>query len=245
MDVLVLGGTGRARRLAQELVDRRIDVVTSLAGVTASRSPVPGAVRVGGFGGVEGLSAFLRENRVRAVVDATHPFAGTMSDHAARAAAQVGLPLLRLKAPSWRGLDDARNWTWVAGHQDAAQAAREAGGRVLLTVGRQPVPHYLAALADRSVIARCIDAPDVRLPLSWTVLRDRGPFGLEAERALLAGVDVLVSKDSGGSEPDPKLVAAGELGTAVVMISRPPAPAYGEEVPEVAEALDRLVAAIV
>lgn len=218
--------------------------MTSMAGVTASRRPVPGAVRVGGFGGVDGLRVFLRSNGVRAVVDATHPFARTMSDHAARAAEEAGVPLLRLTAPSWRELDGAGRWRWAAGHEQAAQEARRAGGRVLLTVGRQPVAHYLAALADRSVIARCIEAPDLRLPLSWTVLRDRGPFELEAERALLSGVDVLVSKDSGGTRPDPKLVAAGELGTTVVMVSRPPTPGYGDEAATVQEAVARVLAIV-
>lgn len=244
MDVLVLGGTGLARRLAQALVDRRIDVVTSLAGVTASRRPVPGASRIGGFGGVDGLADYLRSSGVRAVVDASHPFAATISDHAALAAERADVPLLRLAAPSWREMPGSTAWTWVDGHEAAARAAREVGGRVLLTVGRQPVPHYLASLADRSVIARCIDAPDVRLPLSWTVLRARGPFDLESERALMAGVDVLVSKDSGGTELDPKLVAAAELGTAVVMVSRPPAPAYGVDVATLEDALGRLDAVL-
>lgn len=229
MEVLILGGTGLARRLAALLVKGGRDVTTSLAGVTARRRPLPGDVRVGGFGGVDGLTRYLQRAHPAVVVDATHPFAGSMSGHAAVACRRLGLPLLRLQPPSWGALPQSAGWTWAADHDEAARAAAEAGGRVLLTVGRQPVPHYLQALADRSVIVRCIDSPDARLPLSWTVLRDRGPFDLDGERRILSMVDVLVSKDSGGSEPDPKLVAAGELSTAVVMISRPAAPDYGGE----------------
>jgi precorrin-6A/cobalt-precorrin-6A reductase len=230
MDVLILGGTRHARALAQRMVDDGVDAVTSLAGVTSSRRPLPGATRVGGFGGVDGLVDFLRENRVKALVNATHPFAGSMTAHAALAAAHLGLPLLRLQAPSWRALPESGEWTWVADHDEAARAAAAVPGTVLLTVGRQPVPRYLAPLAERTVIARCIDAPDGPPPARWTVLRDRGPFTLESERTLLTRVDAMVSKDSGGSGPDPKLVAARESGVAVVMISRPSAPAYGEEV---------------
>lgn len=229
MDVLILGGTGRARALAQHLVDDGIDAVTSLAGVTASRRPLPGPVRVGGFGGEDGLAVFLHDNGVRVLVDATHPFAGTMTAHAAGAASRLGMPLLRLQAPSWHALPQSRAWTWVADHDRAARAAAALPGAILLTVGRQPVPHYVAPLADRTVIARCIDSPEGPLPSGWTVLCDRGPFDLQGERSLLAGIGVLVSKDSGGSEPDPKLVAAGESGTAVVMIARPAAPGYGDE----------------
>lgn len=236
MDVLILGGTRRARVLARQLVDEGVDVVTSLAGVTTSRRPLPGEVRVGGFGGADGLAAFLGDHAVKALVNATHPFAATMSQHAAEAAERLGLPLARLQAPSWRALPWSTEWIWAGDHDAAAREAASLPGDILLTVGRQPVPHYLAPLADRTVTARCIDAPEGPLPAGWTVRQEKGPFTVDSERALLARFDVMVSKDAGGSRPDAKLTAARQSGTAVVMISRPPSPSYGQQVttPELA-----------
>ncbi len=240
MDVLLLGGTRLGRELAQRLVDDGVDAVTSLAGVTASRRALPGAVRVGGFGGVGGLESYLRDHEVKALVNATHPFAAAISRHAAVAAQHLGLPLIRLQAPSWRALPWSVEWTWVPDHQAAARAAASRPGSILLTVGRQPVPYYLSPLADRRVTARCIDAPDGPLPPDWTVLQEKGPFSAESEKSLLTGFDLLVSKDAGGSGPDSKLIAARTLGTAVVMISRPTSSAYGEEVATAEQARDRL-----
>ncbi len=227
VDVLIIGGTGRARALAGLLVEAGVEVLTSLAGRTVDPLPVPGPVRHGGFGGADGLRRLLADERVRLVVDATHPFAATMSEHASAACTAQQVPLLRLCAPSWRSLPESRDWTWVAGHDEAA-AACTGTGPVLLTVGRQPVPHYLV-LGPRPVTVRCVDPPAVDLPAGWRVLQARGPFSPDAERQLLYGASVLVSKDSGGSEPDPKLVVAAELGVSVVMVARPPvSPATAE-----------------
>lgn len=234
MDVLVAGGTGRGRVLAGLLVAAGIDVVSSLAGRTREPVPVPGQVRQGGFGGTAGLARLLTEERVRVVVDATHPFAATMSEHLSAACRAQQVPLLRLCAPSWRALPMAQGWTWVDDHDQAAAAAAGTG-LVVLTVGRQPVPHYLV-LGERPVIVRCVDPPEVDLPYGWQVLRARGPFTLDDERRLLAGAEVVVSKDSGGTEPDPKLVAAAEQGVAVVMVSRPAVPAATAEVATADEA---------
>lgn len=239
MAVMILGGTARGRQLAELLSARGVDVMSCLAGRTASRIPLPGRVRVGGFGGADGLALFLRDERPDLLVDATHPFAATMSWNAHQAAAATGVPLLRLAAPSWRQLPDAARWTWVANH-DAAAVAIPATGRVLLTVGRQELPRYLP-LGDRDVVARVVDPPDVALPPRWTLLRSRGPFDLASERALQAGpppVATLVTKDSGGTDPDPKLIAAAEIDARVVVIERPPAPVWEHEVATATAAAD-------
>src|SRR3954464_7318497 len=110
--VLLLGGTAEARRLAEALTADGVDVVSSLAGRTAAPVLPPGDVRIGGFGGAEGLAQWLRENPVRAVVDATHPFADTMTAHAAEAARAAGTPLLRLQRPGWRE-QPGDDWRWV------------------------------------------------------------------------------------------------------------------------------------
>ncbi|SER38744.1 cobalt-precorrin-6A reductase [Microlunatus flavus] len=219
MTVLVLGGTAEARALAAALVEAGVDVLSSLAGrVSAPALPV-GRVRVGGFGGVDGLATFLVEHRVAAVVDATHPFAATISANAAGACSATGVPLLRLARPGWSDHPDAGAWTWV---DAVAQALDVPGVRPLLTTGRQSLAEFLP-WADRRVLARVVDPPEIALPPAWRVLRSRGPYALEGERSLLREhrADLLVTKDSGGTHTAAKLDAARELEVPVVVVRRP------------------------
>jgi precorrin-6A/cobalt-precorrin-6A reductase len=236
MRVLLLGGTGEARDLAAALVAEGDDVVSSLAGrVSRPRLPV-GDVRVGGFGGVEGLRAELPGYDV--VVDATHPFAATISGSAATACAQAGVPLLRLARASWSDLPAAARWHWVASHEEAATRAADLGGPVFLTTGRQTLDRFVPVLRDRRVLARVVDPVLVDLPPTWTVLLARGPYTCAGERSLLVGhgIAVLVTKDSGGDLTRAKLDAADELGLPVVVVRRPAAPEGAEEVSDVAGA---------
>jgi precorrin-6A/cobalt-precorrin-6A reductase len=237
MRVLLLGGTGEARDLAAALVEDGVEVVSSLAGrVSRPRLPV-GEVRVGGFGGAEGLAEELPVYDV--VVDATHPFAATISRSAATASAEAGVPLLRLARPSWSALPAATGWRWVDTHEQAASAAAAEGGPVFLTTGRQTLERFVPTLGDRRVLARVVDPVQVDLPPAWTVLLARGPYTLAGERSLLIehGVSVLVTKDSGGDLTRAKLDAADELDVQVVVVRRPAAPAGVEEVSDVAGAV--------
>lgn len=234
MTVLLLGGTAEARALAALLVTNGVDVVSSLAG-RVSRPALPlGRVRVGGFGGVDGLAAFLVDHRVRAVVDATHPFAAVISANTAAACAATSTPLLRLARPSWTDHPDAGRWTWV---DDVAGAVSLAGERPVLTTGRQSLAEFLP-WADRAVLARVVDPPDHALPPTWRVVRSRGPYELEGERSLLREhrADLLVTKDSGGTHTVAKLAAARELGVSVVVVRRPSEPVGVPAVSEVAAA---------
>ena len=220
--MLLLGGTGEARRLAQRLVDDGVAVVSSLAGRVADPLLPPGDVRIGGFGGAAGLVAWLQEHPVAAVVDATHPFAAGMTAHAAQASAVTGVPLLRLQRPGWSP-SPGDDWRWVDSLPAAADAV--AGfGHVFLTTGRQG----LAAFAGLSAhcVVRSVDPPDPPLPARTTVVLARGPFTVDEERALMTehGVDVVVTKDSGGHMTEAKLAAARELGIPVVLVRRPPVP---------------------
>lgn len=225
MTVLILGGTAEGRALASALVGVGTPIVTSVAGRTRDPALPPGPVRSGGFGGAAGLTSWLRDHAVTAVIDATHPFAATMTAHAAEACTAAGVPLLRLERPSWRAHPDAPSWTWVADHEAAAATASELGDRIWLTVGRQSLARY-ARLARRPVLVRVAEAPASAVPPAWTLLVDRGPFELLTERALMDrhGVRVLVTKDAGGVHTAAKLDAAREAGVAVVVVERPALP---------------------
>src|SRR5690348_9710654 len=235
--VLVLGGTGEARELAVLLEDAGIDFESSLAGrVARPRLPV-GRVRIGGFGGADGLAAYLRENGITAVVDATHPFAAGISANAAAASLATGVPLLRLQRGGWAGAAGAEAWHWVDDHDQAAEVTAKLGTRPLLTIGRQQLHRFTGPLAEADVLARVVDEPDLELPTTWRVLLDRGPYDLVGERALLADRDVLVTKDSGGTWTWPKMAAAGELGVPVVVVRRPEPPGGVEQVSDPAAVL--------
>lgn len=222
--MLILGGTAEARSLAAALEAKGIPLTSSLAGrVSRPRLPV-GPVRVGGFGGAEGLASWLREHAVTAVVDATHPFAATMGSHAAQACSSVGVPLLRLARPGWSEHPDAGGWTWVTDHDAARQAAERVGGVPFVTTGRQTLHHHVEAWAARPALVRLVEPPEVPLPRAWTVLRSRGPFDVPGEEAVMRehGVTVLLTKDSGGSYTEAKLEAARRVGAQVVVVARPP-----------------------
>lgn len=219
--ILLLGGTAEARELAVQFQDAGVRFVSSLAGrVARPRLPV-GAVQIGGFGGVAGLQAYLMEQRVDAVVDATHPFAEGMTRNAIAACAALGLPLLRLERPGWTEPEGA-GWTWVNDHDEAAAIAANLGQRPFLTVGRQSLGRFVGPLADRRALVRVVDAPEVPVPASWTVLLSRGPYPLESERTLFAenAVDVVITKDSGGTYTWAKMQVAAETGAAVVIVRR-------------------------
>lgn len=232
--VLVLGGTAEARDLAARLEAKGVPLTSSLAGrVSRPRWPV-GLVRVGGFGGPEGLREWLDEHEVSAVVDATHPFAETMGRHAAQASSRAGVPLLRLARPGWSTHPHAGSWIWVDDHDAARKAADEVGGTPFVTTGRQTLHHHLEAWEDRPVVVRLVEPPERPLPRAWTVLRSRGPFLVADEEALMRehAVGVVLTKDSGGTYTEAKLEAAGRLGIPVVVVSRPPRP---EGVPEASD----------
>ncbi|MEF8793188.1 cobalt-precorrin-6A reductase [Thiohalorhabdus sp.] len=226
MQVLILAGTTEANALARLLEGHSTLAATvSLAGRTnrPSRTALP--YRSGGFGGVEGLADYLRANRVGAMVDATHPFAAGISTNAAAAAERTGVPSMALERPAWQpGPGD--HWIPVPDLDAAAEALRSLGHRVLVTTGRQELVPYEAA-PDKHYVIRTIDPPEPPPGLADAVyIQDRGPFDRESEAALMAehGIDVLVTKNSGGDATRGKLDAARERGIPVMLVQRPARP---------------------
>jgi precorrin-6A/cobalt-precorrin-6A reductase len=236
--VLILGGTTEARALATACAQvPGLSTVSSLAGRTSDPRLPPGPVRIGGFGGVDGLAAYLREAGIGAVVDATHPFASRMTGNAIAAGELVSIPVLVLRRPGWTA-EPGDRWHRVPSLSAAAATLPGLGSRVFLTTGRQSLFPF-ADLDECWFLARSVEAPDPPLPRRLEVVLDRGPFSVLGERDLLIRhrIDVLVTKDSGGAAP--KLRAAREQGIPVVMVDRPGLPP-AETVGTVPEALEWL-----
>lgn len=238
--VLILGGTGDARRLAALATSAGFEVTSSFAGRTTSPTLPAGASRVGGFGGAGGLAEYLRAEDVDLLVDATHPFADRISANAAEAATVAGVPRLLLDRPGWDAVPGDR-WLRVADIQEAARTVVGLATRVFLTIGRQELAAF-AHLEQHWFLYRMIEAPAEGTPRPpGLLLLDRGPFTEPSERALMLEhrIEALVTRNSGGAETYPKITAARMLGLPVVMIERPRLP-VSEVVQTPAEALDWL-----
>ena len=235
MRVLLLGGTAEARALAVTL-HPRVDIISSLAGRVPDPALPVGPVRIGGFGGVDGLRRWLERERINAVVDATHPFAATMTAHAAEVCAELRMPHLVLARPAWPPGDALV----VDSDTEAAETvARQGYSRVFLTTGRSGVK----AFADRDAwfLIRAVTAPDEAvLPRRHQLLLSRGPYDYDDELALLRKhrIDALVTKTSGGDMTRAKLDAAAALGIPVMMVARPRLPAGVTAVGSVDEAAE-------
>ena len=236
MNILILGGTTEASALARALADRPWNSTLSLAGRTRDPILQPIPCRVGGFGGVPGLVDHLRTHRIDVLVDATHPFAAQMTRNAAAAAAQTGTPLLAIYRPAWTRPDNAV-WHEVDTIQAAADALGPIPRHVLLTVGQKDLAPFVAAPHHHYVV-RSIDPPSAPPP-GALVLTARGPYDEPAERALLLQhrIEVMVTKNAGGTATAAKLAAAAALGTPVVIIARPLLPDGLATVPTAAAAL--------
>jgi precorrin-6A/cobalt-precorrin-6A reductase len=239
MRVLILGGTTEARQLAERLAPRRdLDVTLSLAGRTSNPILHPVPLRIGGFGGAQGLADHLEVERIDRLIDATHPYAAVMSGHAADAAPMSGVPLLALRRSAWTAVAGDR-WTEVADIRAAAHALGPMPRNTFLAVGRNEIAAFAAA-PQHCYLVRSVDAvePPLAVPHA-TYIRARGPFREEDDRALLAAhaIDVVVSKNSGGAAAYGKIAAARALGIEVILLRRPVLP----DVPAVAT-IDEAVA---
>ena len=242
-ELLILGGTGEAFILARAVIARfgeTLNLTTSLAGRTQRPAPLPGCIRIGGFGGAAGLAAYLTKQRVDRLIDATHPFAARISTAARLACEEARVPRLLLLRPSWprHPLD---RWIEVDSMAAAAEVVGRFGRRAFLTVGAREVSCF-AVTAGVHFLVRLIDQPKRPLDLPChDVVIGRGPFALAEERHRLKrhAIDVLVCKASGGAATEAKILAARELGLPVIMVQRPP-PEPGDAVETVEAAIDWL-----
>lgn len=225
ISVLVLGGTGEGRALAAALAgDPQVRVISSLAGRVRNPALPAGEYLIGGFGGPAGLAAYLRAERIDRVVDATHPYAVTMSGNAITACEAAGVPLLALQRPGWQpGPQD--DWIRVPTTAAAAASVRELtdpAATVFVTTGRRDLAPFCDDF-ERTYLIRAVDPPEVELPSHHVVVLDRGPYTAESEFALMENhqVAAVVTKDSGGTLTAAKLEAARVRAIPVVMVDRP------------------------
>jgi precorrin-6A/cobalt-precorrin-6A reductase len=240
--LLILGGTGDASELAAMASSLPgLEVRVSLAGRTLSPGDVSGIVRIGGFGGIDGLITYLRAENIDLLIDATHPFAAQISWNATAAVKEVGIPSLMLVRPAWEK-DESDNWVEVESVEAAANILSGSAKRVFLTIGRQQLAPF-ANLNNIWFLMRAIDPPSPDIPLpQGKLLLARGPFSLEDEKKLLLDyeIDTIVSKNSGGGATIAKIIAARELGIKVVMVQRAAMP-DGERVTDVEGAMTWLL----
>jgi precorrin-6A/cobalt-precorrin-6A reductase len=238
MRVLILGGTTEASELTRLLAsDPRFEATVSLAGRTANPKVQPVRTRIGGFGGVDGLAAWLAQEEIQTVIDATHPYADQISANAVAACDRLAIPMASIMRSAWQG-KAGDDWREVASADAAADALGPAPRNVFLSLGRLELGAFANA-PHHHYVARTIDPPgDVALPPDIRLLFGRGPFDRESEASLLARekIDVLVSKNSGGAATYAKIEAARELKVPVVMIARPDKP-HGHPLASAEEAL--------
>jgi precorrin-6A/cobalt-precorrin-6A reductase len=226
MRILILGGTMEARQLAGRLAARvGLDVTLSLAGRTAVPAAQPVPVRIGGFGGADGLAAYLHRERVDILIDATHPYAATISANAAAATARCGVTLVALRRPGWTAVA-GDCWREVDVMADAVRALGDTPRCVFLALGRKEIAPFADAPQHRYVV-RSVDpvVPPLAVPHA-VYLTARGPFPQTSEQALLEahGISIIVSKNSGGSAAYGKIAAARALSLPVIMLRRPRLP---------------------
>lgn len=224
MRLLLLAGTGEAQQIARSLADRRVDAVVSRAGETRVTTDMRLPVRSGGFGGDHGFRSYLSEQRITAVLDATHPFAARISNRTATICVESAIPYCQVLRPAWRQQPEDR-WTFIDREEEAA-AHIAPGDTVFLATGRQTLDRF-ANLSQCTLICRQIDPPDRDFPFeNGRFLVGKPPFSVTQEKALFAdlGVDWLVVKNAGGAASATKLTAARALGINVAMINRPKQP---------------------
>lgn len=211
--------------MARAIADAELAAVYSYAGRTETPMAQPIHMRVGGFGGVEGLKAYLVTEGITHVIDATHPFAAGMSSNAVAACTATGTPLIGLERAPWVP-DEGDRWVKVPDIGAAVAALAGPPQRVFLAIGRQHLDPFANA-PQHDYLLRLVDPPTGPLPLPKArVIVARGPFDVAGDTALMQshGTEIVVAKNAGGKGAVAKIAAARALGLPVVMIDRPVIP---------------------
>lgn len=224
-NLLILGGTTQASRLAESCAAHKLNATLSYAGRVERVKPQPIPTRSGGFGGAEGLAQYIQSNNITHLIDATHPFAAQISGNAITAARSLALPYCAFTRPAWQPQSDD-DWQIIPSLEAAIDWLERPAMRVMLAIGRQylsafeaqPHHHYLLRLVDPPITPP--NFPNHQIVIS------RGPFTLASDLELLKQhhIEVIISKNSGGEGARAKLDAARQLGLQVVMIERPSYP---------------------
>lgn len=236
--LLILGGTSEARQLAKDVAVAGLNAIYSYAGRTSAPQALPIPTRIGGFGGPDGLADYLKMSRITHLIDATHPFAEQISRNAIAASRQTGVPLIALERPPWTPKEDDA-WIEAPDMEHAVAALDIDPLHVFLAIGRTEIAQF-AGRPQHHYLLRMVDAPQSPPPFpNHDVIVDKGPFDLESDLALLKrhGINLVVSKNSGGDGARAKIEAARLLDLPVVMIDRPQLPAR-REVATAREVLD-------
>ncbi|WP_194790279.1 cobalt-precorrin-6A reductase [Pseudomonas sp. UFMG81] len=233
--ILLLGGVTEALAIARTLGPQH---VYSLAGIGRVPQDLTCQVRVGGYGGAEGLARYLREEGIDLLIDATHPYAAQISHNAAQAAAMAGIPCWALRRPAWQA-QAGDDWREVEGWAELIEALAPFQ-RPLFTLGREPLQHLDEIPSQQFWTLRALEACPGNERCE--VIGARGPFLIDDERTLFERrqIDVLVSKNSGSTATEPKLEVARERGVPVLVLKRPMLPAVDLEFSDVS----RLLAAL-
>ena len=224
MTILLLAGSAEATEIATRLAHLDVTAIASLAGVTRAPKPLDIPMRVGGFGGADGFRAYVKDAKIRAVIDATHPYAVNITARTCAICADLNLPYLHVLRAPWEP-QEGDSWTQIASEEDAA-AIIPKGSTVFLGTGRQTLDRF-AGLEGCRVICRQIDPPTAPFPFEGgEFLIGRPPFPVAHEMSIFAqlGIDYIVVKNAGGDASATKLTAARALGIPVLMIARPPNP---------------------
>jgi len=224
MRALILGGTADANQLAEALAHAGLDAIYSYGGRTRAPAAQPLPTRSGGFGGAVGLAAYIRQESITHVIDATHPFAAEMSRNAVAACTESGTPLIALERAPWARMPED-TWIEVADIACAVAALPEIPAQVFLAIGRQHIAPF-STKPQHTYTLRFVDPPEGALPFNAEVIVSRGPFTLKSELEMMQarGIEWIIARNSGGDGARAKIDAARALGLPIIMLSRPQLP---------------------
>ena len=231
-DVFIFSGTTEGRSLATWLASKGVMVHVRVATDYGADVMDPDDnidVQVGSCGGAEGIARVISENMYEFVVDATHPYATTVSKHIREGCQQAGAEYIRLRREDSDVSED--DIVTVDTVSDAVDYLKDREGVILAATGSKELDRYTAIPDYRErVVARVLSTMDsvkraVELGFEGrNLICAQGPFPEDVNYATLRQIDAryLVTKDSGtvgGYEE--KVRAARRAGVTVVLVRKP------------------------